>query len=115
MRRRDIKTAEMFRILEQCKAFERDLLQIKDIVPDVSDDGIPFDLNGFLSGIFQIIIVPKYDIHANRDDYWEARRTLKENVIALAKTYDLHRSGDYIEDQGEHFYFVFNCGQTWKL
>lgn len=87
MRRRDIKTAEKFRILEQCKAFERDLLQIKDIVPDVSDDGIPFDLNGFLSGIFQIIIVPKYDIHANRDDYWEARRTLKENVIALAKTY----------------------------
>ena len=69
MRRRDIKTAEKFRILEQCKAFERDLLQIKDIVPDVSDDGIPFDLNGFLSGIFQIIIVPKYDIHANRDDY----------------------------------------------
>ena len=33
MRRRDIKTAEKFRILEQCKAFERDLLQIKDIVP----------------------------------------------------------------------------------
>lgn len=114
MRKRVIKTAEKFEILERCKAFERDLLQIRDIVPDASDGGIPFDLNGLLSGIFQIIIVPKYSISADRDDYWEARQALKENVIALAKTYDLHRSGDCIEDQGEHFYFVFNCGPTWK-
>ena len=71
---RDIKTAEKFGILERCRAFETDLLKIKDIVPDKSDDGIPFDLDGFLSDIHQVIIVPQYDIRANRDDYWEARQ-----------------------------------------
>ncbi len=69
MRKRDIKTAEQFGILEQCKAFEADLLKIKDIVPDKSDDDIPFDLNGFLSNIYYVIIVPQYDIRGDREDY----------------------------------------------
>jgi len=114
MRTRDIKTAEQFGILERCKAFEADLLKIKDIVPDKFDDGIPFDLDGFLSSIYQVIIVPQYDIRSDRDDYWEARRQVRENVVALAEKYDLHPSGDRIEDQGTHFYFVFNCGETWR-
>lgn len=114
MRAWDIQTAEQCGILERCQAFEKELLQIKDIVPDKSDDGIPFDLSGFLSNIFQVIIVPQYDIGADRDDYWEARKQLKENVVALAEKYDLHPSGDRIEDQGRHFYFVFRCGQTWR-
>ena len=114
MRTRDIKTAEQFGILERCKAFEADLLKIKDIVPDKFDDGIPFDLDGFLSNIFQVIIVPQYDIRADRDDYWEARQHLRESVVALAEKYDLYPSGDRIEDQGAHFYFVFRCGKTWR-
>lgn len=114
MRAKDIKTAEQFGILERCRTFERDLLKIKDVVPDALDDGIPFDLDGFLSGIFQVIVVPKYDIRAGRDDYWEARRQLRESVTALAGKYDLHPSGDKIEDQGEHLYFVFTCGKSWK-
>lgn len=114
MRTRDIKTAEQFGILERCRAFERDLLKIKDIVSDKSDDGMPFDLDGFLSSIFQVIIVPQYDIRADRDDYWEARRHLKKNVVALAEQYDLHRTEDSIEDYGQHFYFVFRCGKTWR-
>ena len=57
---------------------------------------------------------PQYDIGADRDDYWEARKQLKESVVALAEKYDLHRTEDYIEDQGAHFYFVFRCGQTWR-
>lgn len=114
MRARDIKTAEQFGILERCKAFETDLLKIKDIVPDKFDDGIPFDLDGFLSSIYQVIIVPQYDIRGDRDDYWEARKQLRESVVALAEKYDLHPSGDRIEDQGTHFYFVFSCGKTWR-
>ena len=114
MRAWDIRTAEQCEILEQCQAFEKELLQIKDIVPDKSDDGIPFDLSGFLSNIFQVIIVPQYNIGADREDYWEARKQLKESVIALAGKYDLHRTDDSIEDQGRHFYFVFRCGQTWR-
>lgn len=113
MRMRDSKVAEQFGILDRCKALEGDLLKIKDIVPDKFDDGIPFDLTGFLSNIHQVIIVPKYDIRADRDDYWEARKQLRENVVALAEKYDLHPSGDSIEDQGEHFYFVFSCGKSW--
>ncbi|HIQ83050.1 MAG TPA: hypothetical protein IAA52_08095 [Candidatus Pullichristensenella stercorigallinarum] len=115
MRTRDFKTAEQCGILVRCKAFEADLLKIKDIVPDKMDDGISFDLDGFLSGIYQVIIVPKYDIRADRDDYWEARRQLCENVFALAEKYDLYLSGDRIEDYGEHFYFVFRCGKSWRL
>lgn len=113
MRMRDRNVAEQFGILDRCKAFESDLLKIKDIVPDKFDDGIPFDLTGFLSNIHQVIIVPKYDIRADRDDYWEARKQLRENVVALAEKYDLHPSGDSTEDQGEHFYFVFSCGKSW--
>ena len=115
MRINDSKIAERFGILERCKAFEKELLQIKDIVPDKSNDGIPFDLSGFLSDIFQVIIVPQYDIGADRDDYWEARKHLKESVVALADKYVLYPSGDRIEDQGAHFYFVFRCGQTWRI
>ena len=114
MRARDSKIAEQFGILERCKAFEEDLLKIKDIVPDKSDDGIPFDLTGFLSNIYYVIIVPQYDIRADRDDYWEARKQLRESVVALAEKYDLHRTDDRIEDQGAHFYFVFRCGKSWR-
>lgn len=114
MRTRDIKIAEQFGILERCTAFETDLLKIKDIVPDESDDGIPFDLTGFLSSIYQVIVVPQYDIRADRDDYWEARKQLRGSVVALAEKYDLYPSGDKIEDQGAHFYFVFRCGKSWK-
>lgn len=114
MRTRNIQTAEPFGILERCKAFETDLLKIKDIVPDKSDDGIPFNLSGFLSSIYQVIIVPQYDIQVDRDDYWEAREQLRESVVALAEKYDLCPSGDRIKDQGTHFCFVPRCGKSWK-
>ena len=115
MRARETETAKRFGILERCRAFEKDLLGIEDVVPDKSDDGIPFDLTGFYDDIRHVIIVPKYAIRADRDDYWEARKRLKRRVIALAKKYDLHRTGDGIEDHGEHFYFVFRCGKTWPM
>ena len=114
MRTKDIKIAEQFGIIVRCKAFESDLLKIRDIVPDKMDDGIGFDLTGFLSDIHQVIIIPKYDIRADRDDYWDARQRLREEVIAVAEKYDLYPSGDRIEDYGEHFYFVFTCGKSWR-
>ena len=64
MRERDLKTAEKFGVLDRCKAFEEDLLKIKDLVPDKHDDGVCFDLSGFWSDIRHVIIVPKYDIRA---------------------------------------------------
>ena len=114
MRTREIETAKKFGILERCQAFEKDLLAIEDVVPDKSDDGVPFDLSGFYDDIRHVIIVPKYAIRADRDDYWEARKWLKRRVVALAEKYDLRRTGDEVEDHGEHFYFVFRCGKTWE-
>lgn len=114
MRLRDSKIAEQFGILERSKAFERDLLKIKDVAFSKSEDGVPFDMTSFLSDIPHVIIVPEYDIRADREDYWEARDQLRESVIALAENYDLHPSGDRIEDYGKHFYFVFCCGETWR-
>lgn len=113
MRLREIQTAEYFGILDRCKAFEEDLLQIKDIVPDKSEDGVCFDLSGFYSDIPYVIVLPHYDIGMDRSDYWEARKQVKSNVVALAKKHDLYRTEDSIEDQGTHFYFVFHCGKSW--
>ena len=113
MRIRDAEIAKRYKVIDRCKAFEAGLLEIKDIVPDKMDGGIGFDLTGFLSDIYQVIIIPKYDIRPCRCDYWEARRQLRENIVALAGKYDLHPSGDRIEDYGEHLYFVFNCGKSW--
>lgn len=115
MRTRDIKIAERLGILERLKAFEADLLKIKDIEYEEFSDGINFDLTPLLSVISQVIIIPKYNIGADRDDYWEARDNLRATVVGLAKQYDLHKSGDRIEDYGVHFYFVFNCGSSWNL
>ena len=114
MRIRDAEIAKRYKVIDRCKAFETDLLKIKDIVPDKMDGGIGFDLTGFLSDIYQVIIIPKYDIRADRDDYWDARQRLREEVIAVAEKYDLCPSGDRIEDYGEHFYFVFTCGKSWR-
>lgn len=114
MRTRDAKIAEQFKLLERCKAFERDLLKIRDITFSKSEDGVPFDMTSFLSDIPHVIIVPEYDICADREDYWEARSQLKKAVVDLAEKYDLHPPGDRIEDYGKHFYFVFCCGKTWK-
>ena len=114
MRARDIKIAEQFGILKRCKAFEEDLLKIKDIVPNKFEDGILYDMTSFLSDIYYVIIVPNYDNRADRDDYWEARKHLLESVVALAEKYDLHRTDDRIEDYGAHFYFVFRCGKSWR-
>ena len=114
MRIRDAEIAKRYKVIDRCKAFETDLLKIKNIVPDKMDGGVAFDLNGFLSGIYQVIIVPKYDIRPCRGDYWDARQRLREEVIAVAEKYDLYPSGDRIEDYGEHFYFVFTCGKSWR-
>ncbi len=114
MRERDLKIAEQCGILERCKAFEAELLNIPDIVLDKFDNGVPFDLSGFLSDIYHVIIVPKYDIRASREDYWTARERLLNSIVELAAKYDLYRTDDRIEDHGEHYYIVFRCGKTWR-
>lgn len=112
MRTRDVKIAEQFGIIARCKAFEADLLEIKDIVPDKMDGGIGFDLTGFLSDIYQVIIIPKYDIRADRDDYWEARRQLRENIVALAKKI---RPASFWRQNRRLWRTLLLCVQLWEV
>lgn len=113
MREREIKVAKERGVLDRCKAFEGELLKIKDIVPDSHDDGVFVDYSDY-GDVKHVIICPKYSIRPDREDYWEARDTLITSVVELANRFDLHRTSDRIEDYGEHFYFVFCCGQSWK-
>lgn len=99
MRDRDVKTATSFGILEKCKAFERDLLRIDGIETD--HEGVDFDLNGYLSEIWQVIIIPKYD---TRKDLTQ----IVEKTLEVAKDHGLTRTSDRIEDYGAHFYIVFH-------
>lgn len=114
MRTKEVQIAERYGILARVQSFEADLLKIKDIVSSEFDNGVCFDLNGFLDDMRYVIIIPKYDIRASREDYFAARTQLRASVIELAASYDLHRTCDPIEDYGEHFYFVFDCGSSWN-
>lgn len=113
MREREIKAAQQCGVLERCMAFENDLLKIKDIVPDNHDNGVFVEFTDY-GDVKHIIICPKYSIRADREDYWDARGALRVSVVELAEKYDLHRTGDRIEDYGAHFYFVFSCGKSWN-
>lgn len=99
MRERDIKTATRFGILERCKAFEADLLQIDGI--EIDHEGVDFDLNGYLSDICQVIIIPRYDYHKDFS-------TIVSHVLEVAREHGLSRTSDRIEDYGAHIYIVFH-------
>ena len=73
MRDRDKNTALHFGIMDKCKKLEKELLQI-DGITDVE-----FDLDGFWSGIYQVIVLTKYDIPVSH------RRTRKPGSCSLRK------------------------------
>ena len=100
IRDRHRKTAIKFGILEQCEAFEKDLLTIPHCV------GVEFDLDGFYDNLNQVIFLTKYDIPVSLEDYFAVRKKFKIDVLQVAAKYGLKPSGDTIEDYGEHFYFV---------
>lgn len=109
MRERTIKTAEQFSILNKVENLEKDLMAV-DGVADVE-----FDLDGFYDNMNQVIVLTKYNIQGSAGKYFKKRRQLLCDVQDVAYTHDLRRTGDRIEDYGEHFYFVFTCGDKWKI
>ena len=113
MRTRDRKTAEQFGFLARALAFESSLLEIEGIVPEKLGEGIDFDLNGWLSGIRYVIIVPKYHIPVEHENYFSERSQLIQNVLDVASKFGLCRTEDRIEDYGAHFYIVFRCDASW--
>lgn len=94
--------AERYGISEKCEALKRAILNISGAT------SVEFDLNGFLDNIHQVIVLVGYDFHKVTGTLTFAREVLRESF-----QHDLKKSGDRIEDYGEHLYFVFDCGQSW--
>ena len=108
MKERELKTAQKFGILNKCQALEKELLQIDRV------EKIEFDLDGFYSNIYKVIILATYDISITLENYFKARKEVVNNVVKVAGNYGLTRTEDSIEDYGTSFYFVFRCSKEWK-
>lgn len=74
---------------------------------------VEFDLDGFLDRIWHVILLVKYDIPVKKQDYFALKRANLAAILKVCKDYDLLQSGDVIEDYGEHWYIVRNCGASW--
>lgn len=98
LRDRQIKTAEQFGILPLVEKLQADLMAL-DGVEDVD-----FDLDGFWDNIPYVILLPKYKITG--ENYFKRRRVLLTKILQEAEANGLFRTGDSIEDYGEHFYIV---------
>ena len=107
MRERERQTAERFGLLEKIEDLERELLRVDHVV------GVEFDLDGFYSDIYQVIVVPEYDIPVSTPDYFEVRKEMLQQVLAVSREHGLLPSGDGIEDYGKHYYIVRNCDASW--
>lgn len=108
MRERDRQTAERFGILERVEDLERELLKVDHVV------GVEFDLDGFYSDIYQVIVLPEYDIPVTAPDYFDVRKRMLNEVLAITREHGLNPSGDGIEDYGKHYYIVRDCDKSWK-
>ncbi len=95
---RNRKTAEAHGILPLIEKLQTNLMAI-DGVEDVD-----FDLDGFWDNIPHVIFLPKY--HITGDDYFKRRRILLTKILQEAEACGLFRTGDSIEDYGQHFYIV---------
>ncbi len=101
--------ANKYGIADKIQKLEADLLKIPHVTK------VDFDLDGFLDDINQVIFVLKYDIPADTENYFGERKNLISGALEVAAQNGLSRTGDAIEDYGEHFYFVTKCDDTWEL
>lgn len=104
--KRTEQAAARLGILRRMQRLEEDILAIDDIVC------VEFDISNYPE-IPYVILIPKYDIRVDRDDYWEARHHQCDRIRAVCLEHDLHPTGDRWEDMGEHWYIVRRCGPTW--
>lgn len=95
---RNRNTAEQHGILHLVEELQAKLIAI-DGVEDVD-----FDLDGFWSNIPYVIFLPKYNITG--ENYYKRRRILLTKILYEAEQFGLFRTGDSIEDYGQHFYIV---------
>ena len=101
LRERDRKTAEHFGILDRIERLRTDLMEIEGVID------VDFDLDGFWSDIHQVIFLTEYLLPF--DNYFTARNKMVHSILECAQRHELSRTGDRIEDYGEHLYFVTAC------
>ena len=101
------RTAKQFNILDKIEKLQNDLMQVDGVTE------VEFDIDGFYDYIQQVVFLTKYDIPVSLENYFDVRKTLINNVLEVAKNNGLSRTGDRIEDYGEHFYFVMKCNNEW--
>lgn len=109
MRNHDKQTADRFGILDRLTAFEQALLTI----PGVTGSDVDMDLNGWYDSIRQVIIIPGYRIDAHGAAWFQQRREMISKITQTAAAHGLRRTGDPLEDYGEHLYMVYACNDTW--
>ena len=107
LKEREQKTADYFGITDKVENFKSDLLKIPGVVD------VEFDLDEFYDNLHQLIFLPKYDIDVAATDYFNRLRQLLHSVLEVAKNHGLSRTGDDIENYGEHFYIVCRC--DWEI
>lgn len=64
MNENEIKIAERFNILDKCQKLEKDFLQLSRITK------VEFDLNGLYDNIYQVIILVKYEIPYDEEEFY---------------------------------------------
>lgn len=104
-----MQIAVKFGVDDKIQKLGTELLQIPHVVE------VDFDLHGFYDDIHQVIFLLKYDIPVGSEDYFDERKRLVDSALQTAQQNGLSRTGDRIEDYGEHFYFVTRCDRSWEL
>ena len=102
------RQAAQFGILDRMISLEEDLLKIEG----VSD--IDFDIDNY-EECQQVILIPRYDVPrgGGTGSYYRNRAKQLAEIIQVCENHGLLNSGDRIEDYGEHWYIVRNCGIGW--
>lgn len=83
------------------------------IIPNIVH--IEYDIRCY-NDLRQIILVPKYNFDHHRDMHhlFEMRSEQIFRIQSVCKDHGLYPTGDRIEDYGEHWYIVRQCGNTWN-
>lgn len=108
MKQITIKTAKQFNILNRMEKLEKELLKVQGVTE------VEFDIDGFYDNIHHVIVIAKYKVYGNPNSYFANRRQIITDIQNAAFRNELKRTGDSMEDYGEHFYFVFSCGNRWS-
>lgn len=104
-----MQIAEKFGVDDKIQKLETELREI----PNVTE--VDFDIRGFYDDINYVIFILKYAVPADSEDYFGERKKLIDSALETARQNGLSRTGDRIEDYGEHFYFVTQCDDSWEI